>query len=462
LRYVCLFAIWLCLLLSVAFTVIAVGFIAKFLIDGSKLNLDPRSADFALYKNSRFRECHAREPPSDATSCPDVWAQLDKTEWPVIDTHGMRIIDRPTIFSENRTRTQTPNGSPLTYDWCEAVSCLDSSFKVVPSTPRDSVLGATPLTAWTSITITLFINFWDFRRRLWPSPNKPKQACRALGEVPWYDWVLHAYSVCSFVWWWVSFARFAAAPAHTVAPGPIGWLVPWRNSNLLRYHPYACAAAAARERRGKKPLSLARIFAWLAFLHWIATIYVLYLQGPKITRSGLGYQSYDCVSTFTAAESAAPGVSTCSAGELCANPWFLADPGFRSGVVDYGFAALTSFICFSIGAILACGIFLNRLEIPFKAMTDRPVSADKAKKIREDATVDTTMFLAMSSAVVIGGCGIIFTISVVLTNSQRQEGTVTIFPACNAVHVGVSPWRFYLDVDQNQKVLRLVKMWFNS
>ena len=158
-----------------------------------------------------------------------------------VDSHVARsaigVVTSPYIISENRT--SPPGGDPVVYDWCEAVSCLDHSFNVVPSTPRNSAFAVTFLSIWCATAITLITTLWDFGQRSgdrllqWRKTKKADEACRALGEVAWYDWVLHAYSLCSFVWWWVSFAHFVASPAYTAPPGSIGWVVPWKYAILV-------------------------------------------------------------------------------------------------------------------------------------------------------------------------------------------------------------------------------------
>jgi hypothetical protein len=96
---------WLGLLSCLGFTGVAIGVMAKILADGSKLGLDITSADFALYKNSGFLECRAREPPADPATCPDVLANLLSPGWD--DRRNMaaefsHVID-DYLVSKNRT-----------------------------------------------------------------------------------------------------------------------------------------------------------------------------------------------------------------------------------------------------------------------------------------------------------------------------------------------------------------------
>lgn len=62
---------WLSLLMSLDYLAVAITFTIKFTVKTRNLGPDLASADFALYKNSRFDECLAKTPPDDAT-CSDV------------------------------------------------------------------------------------------------------------------------------------------------------------------------------------------------------------------------------------------------------------------------------------------------------------------------------------------------------------------------------------------------------
>ncbi|KAK3303747.1 uncharacterized protein B0T15DRAFT_513886 [Chaetomium strumarium] len=211
---------WLGLLACLGFTGVAIGVIVKFLADGSKLGLDVASADFALNKNSGFQECRAREPPTDPATCPDVLANLLSPAWDNRRGMASEFNDVTNYYFVSKNRTRTPGGQPVVYDWCEAVSCLDSTFTVVPSIPRGAAFGATSLSTWCSITVTLFTAVWGYesleRRR------GKERACRALGDVAWYD--CHGYNLCSFAWWWVSFASYVVGRAYKLPPGlSAGW-----------------------------------------------------------------------------------------------------------------------------------------------------------------------------------------------------------------------------------------------
>jgi hypothetical protein len=464
-RYGVSFATWFALLSILAFIGVAIGFTVKFLIDGNKIGLDTASANFAFYKNSRFQECRDQEQPDDPGTCPDVRANLMDLSSGMFDDfakHGISVVTMPYIVSKNRTSS----GAPVTYSWCEAVSCLDSSFKVVPSAPRSSVFTGTFLTVWSAIAITLFTTLLDFRQRngakfmdwgqviQWRQANKVDEACKALREVAWYEWGLHAYGLGSFVWWWISFGRFVASPAYNSPPGTIGWVVPWKYAVLVLYHPYSCATADKR-----RPRHLAWVFNTLAFVQWAGTVYVLHVDWSRIALSHLPFQSYDCATTLT---DEAPGVSSCSTQQLCDNSWLLTHPIFtyRDEVMAANMLGLIFFIVFTVAAIFptvtVCLGFL------FEVVSGKPLSMRLFKEIRREGKLSPTVVLGVAAfgSAIAFGTG--FMANVIRMNGYGQEAPLAIDPVCNAVHIALSPWRSYFDVDGYQKVTRIAKMWFNA
>ncbi|EXL65075.1 hypothetical protein FOPG_18686 [Fusarium oxysporum f. sp. conglutinans race 2 54008] len=449
-------AMWLGLSVLLAFIAIAIGFTAKFLVDGSKIGLDPTSLDFALYKNTRFKECQTTTPPPDAATCQDVRANLldlSSANYREFTDQGVSVVIQPYVVSQNRTKTPGSH-RPITYDWCQAVSCLGDSFKVIPSTLRGSAFADTPLTVWCSVAITLFTILWDFRQRK-VANSKTKWACKGLREVAWYDWIFHAYDLCSAVWWWVSFARFITNPAYNTAPTSIGWVVPWKYAILIYHHPYSCALTTKHRYRG-----LSWMLNTLAFLQWIATIYVLHVMWPSITKSRTPFQAYDCASSYM---DEAPGVSPCPTQELCSKSWLLTHPGFiyRHEVLGSGMYVLIFFVIFTLAAIFTFGMVL--IALSFKGFSNnKPLSTALIKEAWRESKVSPTVSLAVaawSGGIIFGS---MFTADLIRWNNHGQEAPLTFYPACNAVHIALSSWKFYLDVDAYQRVFRIVKMWFNA
>jgi hypothetical protein len=48
------------------------------------------------------------------------------------------------------------------------------------------------------------------------------------------------------------------------------------------------------------------------------------------------------------------------------------------------------------------------------------------------------------------------------TQPPNRDGPVAYDLDCQALHVYLSPWRHYLDVDDYQRGLRIARMWLNA
>lgn len=58
--------------------------------------------------------------------------------------------------------------------------------------------------------------------------------------------------------------------------------------------------------------------------------------------------------------------------------------------------------------------------------------------------------------------GAILTDDIVKQGAAGREGPFTVLWECDAVHVFLSPWRYYLDVDEYQRGVRVAQMWFSG
>jgi hypothetical protein len=240
---------------------------------------------------------------------------------------------------------------------------------------------------WCSITVTLFTAVWGYesleRRR-----GKEK-ACRALGDVAWYDWALHGYNLCSFAWWWVSFSSYVVGRTYTLPPGAIGWVVPWKCSMIVEYHLYSCAVANKRW-----PRTLSWIFGFLAFVQWTATVYLSLVGLPKAARDDRTFQSYDCADAFM---TEAPDGS-CSAQQLCAKPGLFIDRFFwyDGEVLNPETAATLFFVLFTVASVVPSGIAMFLL-VSNGIRRGRFLSMDQIKHGREKFGMTPTNVLAFAA-----------------------------------------------------------------
>ncbi|KAE8325662.1 hypothetical protein BDV39DRAFT_178468 [Aspergillus sergii] len=421
--------------LIVSFTGVAIAFTVVFAVKSPNVGgYRSDSPEYALYKNTRFEECYSA--PGSTTNCTAMRIALNSST-----IAGFGYLRSSAVFNENSS------------DWCEAVSCFND-YKVVPSTPRDSAMWPTLLTSWAACAGFLVGSLFQLllqQKALYSPRNKP---CKGLGDVHWYSWLFIGYDLVSFTWWWVSFGKLAAAPKSAATPFIVGWVIPWKYAGLFRYHPFSCAFGT--NRRGK---NVARgIFYILAVIQWIASWYVIHINLPSLTTApGWGLRapnpSYDCVQSQV---DAAPGTSTCSATQICSRNWLFVDFGFHllyrnaDPLIAIGliFLALT-LLALSPLAMMVLACFLR----------DKSPSLSPRSTLRWADPGPIAVLSLLSVFEIITGC--ILVVDMVKRLNGTPDATLAFDWECQAIHVALSPWKYYIDVEY-ERGWRLTKLWFNS
>ena len=166
---------------------------------------------------------------------------------------------------------------------------------------------------------------------------------------------------------------------------------------------------------------------------------------------GLGalHKQYDC--DIEAIQND-PGLSSCSAEKLCSKDWIYRDPLFqypgnlRQVPLTFYFLG---FVLFTLIALLVL-IYRHKPEV-FQETSDR----------RHGYLYPVGTLISMS---IIGlAFGVALTRSVILGwDRLEKEATVGYDQECKVIHVTLSPWKYYFDVDKFALALRIVKMWFNA
>ncbi|KAK4867699.1 hypothetical protein LT330_001209 [Penicillium expansum] len=429
-------------LLMVCLVGVAIAFTVVFAVKSPNFGgYSSDSPGYALYKNTQFEKCYST--PASTTNCTAIRAALNHTSITGFGDNKVGYLGSDKVFDKD--------SNPFS-DWCEAMSCFND-YKVIPSTPRDSAIWPTLLTSWTTsagFLVGSLLQLLLQQKALYRPKNKP---CKRLGDIHWYSWILIAFDLYSFVWWWVDFGKLAAAPASAATPFIVGWVIPWKYAGLLRYHPYSCAF-----RKNRRAKNVTRwIFYILAAAQWIASLYVIHVNLPSgmATRWGLRAPnpSYDCVQSQI---DAAPGASTCSATQICSRNWLFVDPGFEPAYQhsDSMIAIWTIFIALTIAALsplffMACACF-ERGNSPSSSPRSMLRWADPGPVI---------ILSILSIFEIITGC--ILVDDIVKRLSVTPEAAVTFDWECQAIHVALSPWRYYIDVDY-ERGWRIAKLWFNS
>jgi hypothetical protein len=146
------------------------------------------------------------------------------------------------------------------------------------------------------------------------------------------------------------------------------------------------------------------------------------------------YDSYTCLAAQIAT---APGTSTCSAERICSKDWLFSAPYFEMpGDIGKGFPFGLCVTGLVMAIVVPAVIFMTKMWSPLLCLS----------------------FLAIATILLMG---LIYPIDFGKSwNRRKADALVAYDVECHVVHVALSPWRFYLDVNRYARALRVVRLWF--
>ncbi|CEL00890.1 hypothetical protein ASPCAL00482 [Aspergillus calidoustus] len=433
-------AIWLCLIALAGFHITSLV-IAILGVTTDNDGFDTGAPGYTLYKNTRFESCF-NKPPEPYYNCTSVYEDFKNLEQAVFKQfqyHGIGVL---------ATAEHIPVYNDTEGTWCEALSCFNN-FKVVPSKPRESALWQVTIADWISAAGTLLVAVWHTRTVYKASAGSGPEC----GRLAWDDWLGTIYDAASLVWWWVGFGWWSADQTRYPRPSVLGWISPWKYSDLLAYHPFVCGIPLLRNR----PTAL-RFTRWIlrviAAVQWLVGAHIF----SSLHADSSGHPVYDCLASQI---QEAPGFTSCTAQQICSKDWLFHSPRFiwaaGGGIAVEGL--LAAFLTCTLVAIIP------PLLIPICMITSNVLSSEYRslsywKKLYHEYHPGAPVAAAVGSICVIVMA--VLSIKDIRSEFQRErDGAVSFYWECTALNVNVSPWRHYMDVDDGL-VVRFAKMFFNS
>lgn len=412
---------------------------------------DPNHPDFALYKNSRFKECYNLVP--DTQNCTAIRAGLDAhsnrlgAEFGyVASTAGWKI-----------SNTLEYNAHPPIYDWCQIVSCFNG-FKIIPSEARPSATILPDIVCWWTVIFTSVSALFHTGKQLWGAFKSESEPCKARRDISWLDWILFAYDLGGpILFWWVSFGLFAADPTRSATIALTAWVAAWKLGSVTKYHPYSCAL----QHHPRARLWVPRFFNLMALLQWAGGVYIMVVYLGDLSSKGSTLTSYDCLASGVAA---APGSSPCSAAELCSKAALFRNDDFwyeDSFQVSGRYNLLAYFWLWTFMAVVPF-LFL------FIGWLGSTLGGDSAEKMKEDAryvwrvfNLGPHFYIAFATLICVG-FSTAYGVHMLQTwdGARNRDGPFRFHRECNALHVSLSPWRNFLDLSEYSRAYRIVKMVF--
>lgn len=172
-----------------SFIGVAIVITVLFAVKTDNKGFDQHSSEYALYKNSMFKDCY-NIPPSVANNCTIIESIMRLGQEDIV-AQNFGYVSRLKIF--NSSISNTPKTS---YDWCEVVGCFNG-FKIVPSSPRPSAFWATTLGAYTKAAMVFLTALWQLKKLQAALYSDQREPCK---KIEWDLWVIQAWDLVSVIW----------------------------------------------------------------------------------------------------------------------------------------------------------------------------------------------------------------------------------------------------------------------
>lgn len=425
-------------------------------LNTNRTGFEADSPEFPLYKNTVFKNCSSFDP--DPALCEMVAREMAARPLPLLvseQPNGTFLTqdyfpwDSDSLEWDSDTMTYN-----FTYNWCEAVRCF-KGYKVIPSSPYPSAYLPNRFTIWDSgnmAAVAYLISAIFYVLRSLSRGDKP---CRGLRDVGIIGWILFVYTLVGpFGWWWYSFISSCVRGWWYMGSMSFAaWSVTWHQVYELQFHPYSCAMSK-HPKLAQWTLGIAR---FLVFAQWVATSICVFIWFGW-DMGVLAVAGYQCLESEIAA---APGTSPCSPQYLCSEKYWMrisqtfwsydtVPPGSWIFVGHYAIATV-AVILPHIWALVKCVITCSISKL-------RPRARDLSEIPLFAMLVAVLYILVFGYLYIATGGGILhgkFSI-------HNRYSSVAIDEECHAVHVSLSPWRHYMDVDTWWRPVWLAKAWMNA
>ncbi|CAG8072473.1 unnamed protein product [Penicillium salamii] len=171
-----------------------IGSMVWFAVRTDNPDIDLNSLEYALYKNTMFKDCYNTPVSHKTYDCLAIKASFHTRTGNNNSSIPSVVFPRGNItgYIKRGPVSLNDTGHPL-YSWCEVMSCF-SDFKVIPSTPRPSAFWPTSLGVINQATIILFFALWQFK-----SIQAALYTISPCKGIEWDDWLIMVWNLGSLI-----------------------------------------------------------------------------------------------------------------------------------------------------------------------------------------------------------------------------------------------------------------------
>lgn len=193
-------------------------------------------------------------------------------------------------------------------------------------------------------------------------------------------------------------------------------------------------------------------------IQFAASSYVVYLQQDDMLNRRNIIRRYDCADTFF---QGASGVSYCSLQQLCGKDWLFSDAGVRSDMDVPVIGYFLAYMVLTFGLLFPFVYWLIPSTVAMcKRKWKRVFDPSELKRAMRE-TEPFAVLLPVLVLTVFYGVMLLIHLGIHWDESNREAG-LAYDMECRAVHVPLSQWKQYLDLEAYNRPLRIAKMWFNA
>ncbi|RFN42545.1 hypothetical protein FIE12Z_12783 [Fusarium flagelliforme] len=413
--------------------------------------------EWPLYKNTRFEECATAN--TTGLNCTALLFE-DKIDL------GNSTYDLATVNGSVEIRLTLAEGGlyliPDYANWCDKVQCLAQlDYKIVPSDPlqaaydNPSYPNSNILDYLQSASIAGLAIITMFKEGHIFDPHYPHACPKRISTT--ISMVLVPIHACGvFGLWWKSFADARASDSRPPRSSGMAWFELFILAKSFHTHPYACWF---RNNDAARRWTAALIYA-LAIALWAGG-----LETHRMVFASLPNQTYSCKEDMF---DAAPGSALCPVSQICGNEALL-DPTLRiySHNCRDGCSAWSTSSYYWVFTAIAVLHFLNlamngiiRSRFTIQSASDALSKWDTLLMAR--FILATFLGCFMLSAFMVWDTAKAIRVVRQYWDVYIREGRVSYDVNCHVIHVHMSPWRGLFDVDDESRVLRVMRPWFHS
>ncbi|KAJ5475965.1 hypothetical protein N7475_001694 [Penicillium sp. IBT 31633x] len=432
--------LWFAIVAFSTYLAIAVVVTVLFAVNTDNKGVEQGTADYALYKNTMFKDCYDKPALDNANNCTIIDSFLKRGKSDVV-SQGIGYMAKLDLYD-----SALPDYERTSYSWCQVAGCFND-YKLIPSEPRSTAFWATSIGAYTEVSMIILAALWQLKKLHKSQYTNETEPCK---KIEWDLWVIQFWELVSVGWWWFDFGRHVSDRAAYPAPGMLSWVPLWKYGYLLNFHPYSCAI-----RHSPRTASVLKwLMNTLAFVQWVISVYIWNTFADVHS----SYPTYDCLASQI---TTAPGTSTCPVEQICARDLLFRsyDFAFSSEIMDITDPKIAMYVAF---CILSLGPVMRFFIIGVFPMVQYLMGKGSLEELRgemykNDIGYAGSLGLASIACIIVGG---LVTAGAIIAFRHDRESAFAVDWTYKTVHVNLSAWRYYLDVEY-ELPLRAVKMWFN-